>query len=165
MPQSKLSPLSIPLTTLVLLLSWVFAFLPPVLVSLIVTHADRSLSWYCRPYLGAMLYGIPALMGLMLVHCLLRMLYISKVIIKLIWVHFINLSANKYKWMQSSKWTIYVTYWFSISYSDCLLLQYFSGLKQHLCTLTLKDCRLVNVASLLDWLIVNELFLLLSLLT
>ena len=78
---SKLSASSIPLTVMVLLLSWVSAFLPPVFVSLLVTHAGWSLSWYCRPYLAVMLYGIPALVGLALVHCLLRWFYTSKVLV------------------------------------------------------------------------------------
>ena len=63
----------------ILILSWVVGMIFPVALSLVVTYAGHSLSWYCRPYLLIPLYAAPSLFGIGFVHFITRRLLESKV--------------------------------------------------------------------------------------
>lgn len=62
----------------ILILSWVVGIIFPVALSLVVTYAGHSLSWYCRPYLLIPLYAAPSLFGIGFVHFITRRLLESK---------------------------------------------------------------------------------------
>ncbi|XP_015755678.1 PREDICTED: endoplasmic reticulum metallopeptidase 1-like isoform X2 [Acropora digitifera] len=65
-------------SVLILVLSWIVGIIFPVTLSIIVTHARRSLSWFCRPYLLIPLYAFPSLLGIGFVHFITRRVLESK---------------------------------------------------------------------------------------
>ena len=76
---SSLSFTNLLVSMFVLVLSWIVGIIFPVALSIILTHARRSLSWFCRPYLLIPLYAIPSLLGIGFVHFITRRLLESKV--------------------------------------------------------------------------------------
>ena len=75
--QSSLSALLF--SMLVLLLSWLVGIATPVVLSLLLTYAGQSMTWYCHPYLLLPLYAAPSLLGIGLVHVVARRRLLAKV--------------------------------------------------------------------------------------
>ena len=75
--QSSLSALLF--SMLVLLLSWLVGIATPVVLSLLLTYAGQSMTWYCHPYLLLPLYAAPSLLGIGLVHVAARRRLLTKV--------------------------------------------------------------------------------------
>ena len=56
----------------ILLLSWIVGTSFSVAVGVLLTYSGHSLTWYCRPYLLLALYTAPSLLGIGLVHFLIK---------------------------------------------------------------------------------------------
>ncbi len=59
-------------TTSAVVVSWIVAIIFALVEAYILTKLGRSLSWYNKPWFAVVLYGIPALIGLILAHHLMR---------------------------------------------------------------------------------------------
>ncbi|XP_066015724.1 endoplasmic reticulum metallopeptidase 1-like isoform X2 [Pocillopora verrucosa] len=62
----------------ILLLSWIVGTSFSVAVGVLLTYSGHSLTWYCQPYLILALYTAPSLLGIGLVHFVIKKSIVAK---------------------------------------------------------------------------------------